>query len=82
MITKKQYEAILRQMKDRGLRGSAVAITETIEALEKVTRAVQTLDLMKAGLEGGSQQSINKAEMSLAVAMADIPDWLTGANHQ
>ncbi len=57
-------------------------VIDTIEALGKVTRAVQTLDLMKAGMDGGSRQSIHKAEMALGDAMVEIPDWLTGANHQ
>ncbi len=57
-------------------------VIDTIEALGKVARAVQTLDLMKAGMDGGSQMSIYRAEVVVSKAMAEIPDWLTGANHQ
>ncbi len=57
-------------------------LEDTFKALEKVTRAVQTLDLEKAGYSGGTSRSIYNAEMKLATAMTEIPDWLTGANHQ
>ena len=87
IMTREQFELFkswlsVRESKLAKMSVSTQDATDTIEALEKVSRAVLTLDLMKAGLEGGSTQSIRKADMELGVAMVALPDWLTGANNQ
>ncbi len=83
---REKFESLCRLLRDDSFTmltpDEAEEIIGTIEGLERVSRAVLTLDLMKAGLEGGGTRSIRKADMKLGTAMVALPNWLTGANNE